>query len=530
MANMIPPFFGHGAEAERYVYRALQQNLSPTWTVWWALSYPGAGTAEGRDGEIDFLCFHPAHGLVVLEVKGGTLDFHDGQWFQNGRRLACPPPLQAARNRHTLTTYLCRALKLAPLPFPVVHAVWAPFAAEPALTPLPAAGLMLGAAALQAPEAALLRLLTHDPHACAGSFPVERLRAVLSPAVQYRPSWRQRRTLETARLTQLTREQARTFDAFAQFRRLRVRGCAGSGKTLLALRRAAQLANEGKRVLLPCFTLLLSDHLRALPTNLPGVQAEAVNPFLCRLLNREEDENDPEFWHTLARDALPAAQALAQTMPYDTVIVDEGQDFSPALWAVVKALAPEPCGFLVFYDPAQNIFHRDLSALPVFPWPEACLETNCRNTRGVFEALRPYAPDGMKRFPDVPPGSAPETYFSDTRAGLRARLQALLHDLTAQGIPLEDILVLGAHARPKMALEETFAAFPALRYFTYRKFKGLETPILILLDVDDTNPLWDRAARYTAISRAIHKVILLQLTPTSTSVPPGFERLFIPHT
>ncbi len=62
-----------------------------------------------------------------------------------------------------------------------------------------------------------------------------------------------------------------------------------------------------------------------------------------------------------------------------------------------------------------------------------------------------------------------------------------------------------------MALKDILGEFPDLRYFTYRKFKGLEAPVLILLDVSDADPLWDRAARYTAISRAIHRLIILEL-------------------
>lgn len=523
MAEMTPSFFGDGPQAERHVFRALEMNLPATWRVWWSLRYAAlAGETGPGEGEVDFLCFHPTHGLLAIEVKGGEI-LYDGQaWFQNGRRLRRAPAEQASANAHALLAILCRRLHLAPLPLPLCHAVWLPFCARNNCEPIDLQGITLYAEDLLHPELAFARLFASpkartfrpteplsppEAEAFAG-----RLCALLSPRVAYRPKWTQRRLLSDARLAQLTHEQALAFDAFAKFPRLRVRGCAGSGKTLLALRRAMQLAATGKRVLLLCFNLLLAEHLRALTASAPTIRAIAINDLLCELLGRRDD-GSPTFWHTLAADALPAARAFAQSTPCDCVIVDEGQDFSPALWQATQALVPASAGFIVFYDPAQNIFRRNLAAMPAFPWPEATLSVNCRNTRAVFELLRPYVGQRARLLPGAPPGEAPEYYSAPDRPTLRRQLNDRLRHLTAtQGIPLSDILLLGAHALPKMGLEATLSAFPGLRYFTYRKFKGLEAPVLILIDFADDDPLWDEAACYTALSRAIHKVIILRLT------------------
>lgn len=508
---MIPAYFPRGPEAECAVFRALELRLGPGWTVWYSLAF-SALLGNGIEGEIDFVCCHPHHGLLVVEVKGGTLDFRNGQWFQDGRRLRVSPVEQATRNCHALIRLLCRALREAPLPFPVAHALWLPFASPPGCEPPEASGITFYADDLLSPEPALLRVLAMSRHPCA-PIDVARLRAVLTPSISYANDWTRRRTLAEARIASLTHEQALAFDAFSRFPRLRIRGCAGSGKTLLALRRAIVLSEQGKRVLLLCFNLLLADHLRRLTANRPNLRAQAVNDFLCELLDREDD-GDPEFWHTLARDALPAARALSEANAYDAIIVDEGQDFSPGIWAAVKALVPEGADFMVFYDPAQNIFRRDLSALPSFPWPEAVLTVNCRNTRAVFDALAPYAPRDVVPFPAAPPGERPEVHVAATRRGVRACLRVVLQRLLGEErVPIADVVLMGAHAVSSMGLDDVLADTPGLRYFTYRKFKGLEAPVLILVDVSDADPLWDRAARYTAISRAIHKLILLELRP-----------------
>lgn len=513
MAEMIPPVFGRGPACEEQVFRLLESRLPPEWTVWWSLAYSQvAGNAVGG-GEIDFICLHPQRGMVVLEIKGGSLDCRNGQWFQDGRRLVVPPEKQLAKNLHALLHCLTRGLKVRTLPFPVAGAVCFPACAAPPVAPAGLAGRLLTAEDLAEPESALLRLLAQEAHALTAAIPGARIRELLSPAVTFRPRWQPRRALREARLAKLTAEQAATFDAFSQFPGLRIRGCAGSGKTLLALRHAMDQAAAGKRVLLLCFNLLLADHLRRLTADFPLIEAAAVNSFLCNLLGRTPEDTSA-FWHRLAADAVEPARAFAARTPYDTVIVDEGQDFAPRVWAAVKALIAPQTRFVVFYDPAQNIFERDLSALPDFPWPEAVLTLNCRNTRSVVDLLRPYAPTPFRISSDTPAGEPAEIYTAASPAGVRARLEQLLIRLTQdEGIPIEDILLIGAHAVGRMELEATFARFPGIRYFTYRKFKGLEAPVLILLDVSDRDPLWNAMARYTAISRAIHKVILLQVKP-----------------
>ena len=510
MAELIPPYFGEGPASERTVFRALERRLSAEWTVWWRVNLSAA--LGPQEGEIDFLCAHPRHGLAVLEVKGGSLSVRDGQWFQDGRRLRKAPALQATAGRHLLVAYLLQALRVAALPFPVVHGLCFPNAAPPAQEPPDATGITLYAADLDAPEPAILRLLARDPHPAAGLVPVARLKALLAPTLAYRPTWRQRREGAERELFRLTGEQARILDAFARIPRLRVRGCAGSGKTELALRRAKRLAGEGKRVLLLCFNLLLAESLRRRAADCPALRIEAVYDFLADLLGRPQ-QNDSAFYRALAEDAPPHVQALVAREPYDAVIVDEAQDFSPAVWRAVRLLAePKACAFLVFYDPGQNIFQRDLSALPDLP--EAVLTANCRNARAVFDALSPYAPETMELRPDAPPGDPSEHYAAATREGLRARLAALLNRLTGrEGVPLEDIVLIGAHRREEMGLEELEAAYPGLRYYTYRKYKGLEAPVLVLLDVDRADPLWNDAALYTAISRAVCRLVLLELAP-----------------
>jgi hypothetical protein len=54
---------------------------------------------------------------------------------------------------------------------------------------------------------------------------------------------------------------------------------------------------------------------------------------------------------------------------------------------------------------------------------------------------------------------------------------------------------------------------PEVAYYTYMKFKGCEARVVILLDVDENDPRWNKKGMYTAMSRAVHKLIILKKAP-----------------
>ena len=50
----------------------------------------------------------------------------------------------------------------------------------------------------------------------------------------------------------------------------------------------------------------------------------------------------------------------------------------------------------------------------------------------------------------------------------------------------------------------------AVAYYTYMKFKGCDSKIVILLDVSDKDPRWDATGMYTALSRAVSQAYILR--------------------
>lgn len=111
MAKMLPEVSLEAIEhsSERIVYQALRDQLPNAYTV--LHSYPWLRPQRSnisialREGEADFVILHRERGLLVLEVKGGTLVLEDRQWYREkaaGREKIKDPFDQASRNMHAL--------------------------------------------------------------------------------------------------------------------------------------------------------------------------------------------------------------------------------------------------------------------------------------------------------------------------------------------------------------------------------------------------------------------------------------------
>ena len=80
------------SQAELRVWERLKKQLPDGWTAWHSLRVKEGNTYLG---EADFVLAHPQRGLLVLEVKGGTVEQRDGHWLSNGTALEHAPLDQA---------------------------------------------------------------------------------------------------------------------------------------------------------------------------------------------------------------------------------------------------------------------------------------------------------------------------------------------------------------------------------------------------------------------------------------------------
>lgn len=163
----------------------------------------------------------------------------------------------------------------------------------------------------------------------------------------------------------------------------RVKGPAGSGKSLVLAGRAAELAMQGKRVLVVSYNITLISYLLDLAVQY--AQSGAVRRQItalnfhhwCRRVADLVGEDraylalwkgaDPEdvLRTTLPDKAREWAVALEDDARWDAILVDEGQDFLPSWWDAIRAsLAKDGDNeALLVADRQQNVYGIE-------PWTE----------------------------------------------------------------------------------------------------------------------------------------------------------------
>ncbi|RKG72683.1 AAA family ATPase [Corallococcus terminator] len=159
----------------------------------------------------------------------------------------------------------------------------------------------------------------------------------------------------------------------------RIKGPAGSGKSLVLAARAARLMNEGKQVLVVTFNITLWHYLRDLMVR--GIDSPQRMNNVCLMhfhywckhvcyeagwdaryhhLVRGGGRIVPGQRQVLLDDEIPALASEAVEQPgatkYDAILVDEGQDFHPHWWSALrKALVPGGEMMLVA-DATQDVY------------------------------------------------------------------------------------------------------------------------------------------------------------------------------
>lgn len=184
----------------------------------------------------------------------------------------------------------------------------------------------------------------------------------------------QRQPLELDR-TQLSYVQSRTKSGYR-----RIKGSAGSGKSLILAARAAELLGEGKEVLVITFNITLLHYLMDISVRWPQSAGRTRKDitwlnfhYWCKRVCEENDceEEYKSLWgddknvnQVLSIDLLNLVasiidnDSLGLTPVYDAVLVDEGQDFLPSWWNVLRKVCKKDGEMLLVADATQDIYGK----------------------------------------------------------------------------------------------------------------------------------------------------------------------------
>lgn len=525
--------------------------LNDDWVIRWGFYYHD-NKHVSREG--DFLILGPHGGLLVLEVKAGSLDFFPttGRWETEGgdhpmfqldmEWKAVVLEVNAHRNGRP-SLYVAKGIGLPDLDL------------APGLTSyhdIPREFLVTKKELKDFPKA--WANLFGDP----GIMMDGRSREVFFESYAKDATPKSIRYFVTSTDRTLMRQTEANYELLDQLgenSQFMVRGGAGSGKTWMAFELACRWAIQGKKVLLLGYNLALTDYLKELTDAAIRRQRVPVDGIVVRsweelakgLVEGAGLEYDlpsdaavrtrfytfdlPDLMMQIARGSLYQPD-------FDALVVDEGQDHDtevegfqadwngPGWWGIYWRLlkqGPES-PVAVFYDPAQRplfrkmesfaeeSLYKSLGKVPV----RLRLSKTVRYTRPVFEYLKTLQTEataelleGLNRRSPLSEGPAVEEIQINSEKMLEAADKMAQRWIRAGLCQPEDILVISQHGRKEKSClkdRDSLAGHPIVDYLDRKpgcirlssanRAKGLDSLAVILIDFE----------RFSAISEPMIQV------------------------
>jgi len=531
------------SHAERELYLAFQSQLPDDFVVFHSAPWQVRDTTTGaRDGEADFVIAHPDFGILLVEAKGGRIryDGQTGRWFSNENPVK-DPFKQGNDGKYSLLEKLKELRYWRDRWVTVGNAAAFPDVIVKGDLRLDAPReLILDASDMKAlatwVNQAFRYLQGQRPgDAPLGTRGIEELIAFLSPSWDLRPLLSTAIAEERRELARLTEEQFIMLDFLGRHRRVAISGCAGSGKTTLAVEKGRRLAEQGFRVLLTCFNVNLARFLdsdETLPRSLKVANFHKLAQDLARSAGLAYSglRDGLYFDDTLPELMMQAVDRLGAQ--YDAVIVDEGQDFHDNWWVPLQCLLQDPDQglFYVFFDDNQNLY-RTAQTIPLAlaPFP---LTRNCRNTQHIHRTVMRFYKSDQAPVVQGPVGRPVEVHTYTYSGGLKRILRQVLHRLVMEeNVPSEDIVILTPKGRERSHLwrlgpvgnflltDEWSAGSGEIFCSTVHSFKGLESPVVILAEIEPVASDLETVL-YVGCSRACNHLIVL----ASAGLPEDVQR------
>jgi hypothetical protein len=181
-------------------------------------------------------------------------------------------------------------------------------------------------------------------------------------------------SLEQGQSIQLTPEQMRHAKP-SPGQHQRLRGVAGSGKTLIIAQRAANLASQGKKVLIITFNITLWHYIRDYVSRTrfgfdwERLEFRHFHGFCADFLKENgipwpSDTQEEELFNRILPELVLEKVKIninEKNRNYDAILIDEGQDFQKLYYEVLCGFLSPNDELLFVVDEKQNIYGRELS-------------------------------------------------------------------------------------------------------------------------------------------------------------------------
>lgn len=490
-------------------------------------------------GEIDFVIVCN-RGVLCIEVKGGAVTCNKGIWeFTNryGKTSYKPegPFQQVLGNMYSLRSYLVKRLGATD---PLVRCQFANCVIMPDCDfqydgPEITQEILFDKCSYRDLNGIISHSfdywsdVCYEKHGFRGGElnddEIKRMVSLLRGDFCFVPSMKDSISETVKELCALTDEQYEILEALSDNERTMVSGVAGSGKTLLAMEQARRSFWEGKHVLYLCFNNNIAEYVAyQFEKENIGVDASTLHSFMMHICGDiGVQEKDTNYFNKV----LPEQFINMPDVPsYDLLIIDEGQDLlrGDYLLCINKLIKGgiDKGNWLIFYDPNQNIYGDSNSLKQSLEYLKGLsasykLTINCRNTKQIADTNSLIS--GIPNIGRTKVSGQKVKYFSyHDKEEEFAILKDVVITLQNEGIAGGDYIILSKYSlnnennvlykrsigKLKYFGQMWRAKNSEIRFSTIASFKGMESKIVIIIDLDD---FWDKDCRYlnyVGISRA----------------------------
>lgn len=347
-------------------------------------------------------------------------------------------------------------------------------------------------------------------------------------------------------LLALTNEQAICIEQLMDNPRVLIRGTAGTGKTLLAIEAVKRAISNGEKVVLFCFNKLLGEWLADYfsyaplderPIYVGSFHSYMINFLKTRGINPELlSGNLDDDYYNLGLPDMVLNQLKETSLKYDRVVVDEAQDLiknryldvidfslrhglANGKWTMFGDFSMQSIYMTGMTESAYLDVLQNRSFFAIFR-----LDRNCRNTKKICIDIENIV--GIREnaaFEDMVDTPAVNHVTYRDMENQRKLLGELLIDLKSKGIPEKDIVILSPKRRSKSVValldgynikDYSVKGSGRIRFSTIQAFKGLESSVVILTDIED---YYDEKLIYVGLSRARFSLYVLETESASAA-------------
>ena len=305
-----------------------------------------------------------------------------------------------------------------------------------------------------------------------------------------------------------------------KYKKVKIQGIPGSGKTFIATKLAEHEEKHGRKVLFLCYNILLGEKLKTLFEDSTNITVLIFEEFINKLGVSYSDtvtingETKPLKELSKIEEVKYIKQSLEDSIvdadeifDFDTLIIDEAQDFYEGYWEFFTILVEnKEAKWVICYDKNQGIIHTNWKPPEYLNTPQIVLNTVIRSTKEIAKRYASLYDESIEHFGEI--GIEPKLVLLEETNWkyIETKIEKILEDLSIES---EELLLKTVLLLPHMKDVDNLSSkvIDTVSVSSVSRFKGLESDIIILvfptLENLDRNYINDTLALlYVGLSRA----------------------------